>query len=277
MKESVYIQTAQITRTHSPQRPNARDATINVMAVRAPPPTVWTALLPIYSSRRLTPVSLLVLINSMIIITFPFARVHNIYIYIYIYIDCPTHCMHCKRIELTPPNPPNDPSPENFNCLFCMVNYFLNSEAICVPGGDCGEGNYPEQESRTCEPCNEACHGCVGPLNSDCILCDEKYTMSSKLVCEEIVCQSDEYLEDKTFVCKSMCWLYIYIYIFIYIYIYIECNSRCQGCIGPSEFECKACSPGYLMNTTILQCQTCEQYDTAYLNPPPGKLDCLGK
>ena len=128
---------------------------------------------------------------------------HNIYIYIYV-IDCPNHCMHCKRIEYIPPKPQNDQSPENFNCLYCMANYFLTSESICVPGGECGAENYPNIESRTCEPCNEACDGCVGPLNSDCILCDEKYTLSSKLVCEKIVCHSDEYLEETTYICKSM-------------------------------------------------------------------------
>ena len=62
----------------------------------------------------------------------------------------------------------------------------------------------------------------------------------------------------------------------LYIYIYIECNPRCEGCSGPSESECKSCSPRYIMNSTALQCQTCEEYDIAYLNPHSGNIDCLG-
>ena len=147
----------------------------------------------------------------MIIIRFPFVRVHNIYIYIYLYIyiyiyrlECPIHCKQCKRIEHIPPRSPSDPSPDNFNCLFCMPNYFLNSESICVSGGECGAGTYPDILSTFCEPCNTACDGCVGPPISDCLLCAHKYLLNGKSLCEERVCQSDEYIENKTFICKSM-------------------------------------------------------------------------
>ena len=134
-------------------------------------------------------------------------------LYIYIYIDCPIHCKNCERIELAPPKPQNDPSPENFNCSFCMSNYFLNSKAICVSGSECEMRTYPDIESRTCELCNEACDGCLGPLNSDCILCAEKYILNTRSICEEIRCASDEYLEDKTYICKSNTYnIYIYIY-----------------------------------------------------------------
>ena len=167
-----------------------------------------------------------------------------------------------------------------------MENYFLNYRKVCVPGGECGENTYPEIESRTCELCNEACIGCFGPENTDCRACADKYLLNSKLVCEEIVCQGDEYLEEMTFICKSK-WVvfniiyyiiiyYIYIYIFILHNDYLECHSRCAGCTGPSYYECKGCSPGYIMNNTALQCQTCEEYDIVYLNPPPGIIDCLG-
>ena len=85
-----------------------------------------------------------------------------------------------------------------------MFNYFLDSKGVCVTGSNCGENYYPALESRTCEPCNEACDGCLGSQASDCIICAEKYLLSSKQICEEVICQSDEYLQDETFVCKSM-------------------------------------------------------------------------
>ena len=56
----------------------------------------------------------------------------------------------------------------------------------------------------------------------------------------------------------------------------LECHLRCAGCKGPGDFDCKGCSPSYIMNNTALQCQTCEEYDIVYLNPPPGKITCLG-
>ena len=84
-----------------------------------------------------------------------------------------------------------------------MLNYFLNSLTICVSGSECEMRTYPDIEGRTCELCNEACDGCVGPLNSDCILCAEKYILNTRSICEEISCSSDEYLEDKTYICKS--------------------------------------------------------------------------
>ena len=99
-------------------------------------------------------------------------------------------------------------------CSLCMFNYFLDSKGVCVTGSNCGENYYPDLESRTCEPCNEACDGCLGPQASDCIICAEKYLLSSKQICEEVICQSDEYLQDETFVCKSML-LYVNL-IFIY-------------------------------------------------------------
>ena len=63
---------------------------------------------------------------------------------------------------------------------------------------------------------------------------------------------------------------------YIYIYIYIECNERCIGCTGPTDHKCKICAVGYLMNLTADQCQTCLEYDVAYLNPFSGEVDCRG-
>ena len=122
----------------------------NVMAVNDHPHIALIVFLLIYSSRRLIPVYLHVLINSMIIIRFLSVRVPNIYIYIYIInrIECPVHCKHCKRIEHIPPRSPSDPSPDNFHCLFCLPNYFLNSESICVSGGECGAGTYPDIKAK---------------------------------------------------------------------------------------------------------------------------------
>ena len=111
------------------------------------------------------------------------------------------YCLYCERINFLVPL---DISPEYFICSMCMLNYFLNSKEICVEGSKCGENNYPELETRTCDPCNEACKGCFGSENTDCRTCADKYSLSNILSCEKIVCQSDEYLEDITFMCKSM-------------------------------------------------------------------------
>ena len=89
-----------------------------------------------------------------------------------------------------------------------MDNYFLNYYKVCVSGSECEENAYPAVESRTCEPCNEACMGCFGPENTDCRACAEKYLLNSKLACEKIVCHSNEYLEEITFICKSNCILF---------------------------------------------------------------------
>ena len=152
----------------------------------------------------------LALKNFMII--FLFGNVKVIYIYIYInlyYIDCPGHCLDCERINDTNPS---DISESNFICLDCKGNYFLNSSKYCVSGSECGDTNYPSTITQECETCNEACNGCTGPKPSECLLCDEKYALSSTLICEKIVCQSDEYL-DSAFVCKSKIYLLAYIYI----------------------------------------------------------------
>ena len=91
-----------------------------------------------------------------------------------------------------------------------MENYFMNSEKVCVGGSECGENNYPALESRSCEPCNEVCKGCTGPMNTDCRQCADRYSLSNIAACEKIICKNDEYFEDKTLMCKS---IYIYIYI----------------------------------------------------------------
>ena len=128
-------------------------------------------------------------------------------LYIYIYIVCPYHCIKCTRTNFTNMA---DETPENFICLECENNYFLNQKQICVAGNDCGETNYPELLTKTCKLCNEVCQGCNGPLESDCISCHKDYVFYQG-ICQTFSCQSDEYLDKELFMCLSKLDLYLYI------------------------------------------------------------------
>ena len=122
----------------------------------------------------------------------------------------------------------------------------------------------------TFKNCNEACIGCRGPSNGECIKCNTKYSEGEGRVCIKLKCPINQYFNQETSTCSRT------LYIYIYIYIFTECNTRCSECSGGSDRDCKTCAKGYIRNSTSSQCLTCNEYSHRYLNPSDGTIYCSG-
>ena len=104
----------------------------------------------------------------------------------------------------------------------------------------------------TCNLCNQACLGCSGPRDYDCLACSSQYNPTVHGTCELKTCTKDEYL-DINGDCQGN---------YIYIYIYIACSPECSACIGPLSTNCRGCQEGLYpkyIDSSQVKCVECEK------------------
>ena len=132
-----------------------------------------------------------------------------IYQYIYQYIACPEYCEVCEATEIASADILL--SITDLKCIQCEFSYYMNNSEQCINGSMCGVLRFPNQATKTCDLCSVSCLGCNGPTNKDCRQCNSHFLLTENGACDKIQCQSDEYLEIDTYICKSTIYIYIYI------------------------------------------------------------------
>ena len=100
----------------------------------------------------------------------------------------------CERVNMNSTDL-DDTSEDNFRCLYCKEDYFLNNESKCVLTAECGDNYYGEVKTRTCNLCDNSCKGCTGPDNYFCHQCKEEYSFTSSGSCKLLKCNNDEYFD----------------------------------------------------------------------------------
>ena len=115
--------------------------------------------------------------------------------------------------------------PSAFECMECVANAHINDFGACV----C-DANYIGEDCTICTldtslstSCNPKCYGgCSGSTDYDCYACVDHASKTKEGRC---VCESPWDGDD----CS------------ITSYYHTECDSRCYGCTGPSNYECITC------------------------------------
>ena len=133
--------------------------------------------------------------------------------------SCDSKCNGCR-------------GPSAFDCINCVPNAHVNDFGAC----ECDE-HYLGDDCSICTlfsefhgKCHAKCYGgCTGATQYDCIACVDNATKNENGAC---VCDMFWDGED----CS------------LYVYYKSECDARCYGCNGPSNYECVACAENASFN-----------------------------
>lgn len=133
-------------------------------------------------------------------------------------------------------------------CLTCMEEYYWDKEECVVK---CSESKYPNDTSKTCEPCFTSCLHCYGPSDKDCTECKEGFSKDTLGRCKEKECSIGSYLNIEC----------------------IKCHESCSTC--SDDISCIECKSGYVKVSGSTLCKACEEINVGYYTAPNGK--CKGK
>ena len=182
---------------------------------------------------------------------------------------CDSNCKTCNQ------------SGSNF-CTSCNSGVFLqNPIGPTSCGTQCPNGLYKNITNHTCLLCNSLCETCQGPSSSDCITCYSPhylvYSSAAASSCQS-TCLQKYYGDDSDRKCKNCdstcltcdiagslgctsCASTLYLQSSVgpsnclpncpsYTYIYqnnqtcLLCDSTCETCSGPQNYQCLSCKLG---------------------------------
>lgn len=118
-------------------------------------------------------------------------------------------------------------------CVSCHFGLYLQPN-IPSCADTCPFGYWPNPSTGKCSPCNLACNGCTGPLNTQCFTCASGFflqTLSTQQMCTSY-CPEGLYQDPISGKCNP-------------------CNPSCIGCTGPGNKQCVQCSTGYYKATSL--------------------------
>ena len=127
-----------------------------------------------------------------------------------------------------------------YNCSTCLFPYLLIGDYCELT--DCLPETY--EDNFICQPCSEACSGCYGPTNSDCIECNLPggYMKDSSDKCYPRICTDGTYLDTKRTqcsICGNLCKMCDD------EESCMECTSEVLNSIVNDETICSFCPDGY--------------------------------
>lgn len=175
---------------------------------------------------------------------------------------CPARTYPAPEICL-PCESPCDECETKEKCLSCSEGFYWYNEE-CPKS--CPDGMFPNDATRTCDTCNEACLTCYGPSSKECFECNyfEKYNRTYTKDCKLLQCEEASYVsinyEERIVEC-------------------LECYKACASCNGGNKTDCLECKKGYLSFPTNKEgkvtCKTCSEINIGYYTETDGS--CQGK
>lgn len=166
--------------------------------------------------------------------------------------DCHERCVGCDGPELD-------------ECHVCASGYWMSGSA-CVPWSTCGSQQYETSapsatEDRGCASCDSKCNGCDGPTASDCTACASGYYANAGTSGECTAwseCGATQYQTSAPSTTEDRgCG---------------DCHASCtEGCTGPNDTDCTACSPSHWENEvgSCVALTTCEEDEYESEEPTP--------
>lgn len=132
-------------------------------------------------------------------------------------------------------------------CITCVPGFYKSGDS-CKSPDECPFGTYRDDERMSCSKCSEACLGCAGPRNSQCLECNflEGYGKSASDDCQKVFCTEGTYIDIDAEKRLATC---------------VPCNFNCKSC--SNSYSCTECKPAFIPNITK-DGTTCEGCPVGY-------------
>lgn len=175
-------------------------------------------------------------------------------------------CEICSNIDM------NCVACENDECTSCVVNFFVDYQALCTD--DCGEKLFGDEESGQCQDCPMECSTC-DDLNY-CTGCEDGWQldyMNTCQPCEDLTTGCATCEQDVCNTCTDG------LYLDVYAEFGTVCVDECEDKFyGTDDFTCENCDVDCAICTSEDACETCipgyANIDFACYQCPENCLSC---